>query len=111
MNHERLRCYRTLVEAAARIRALIKKWPRGYGYLANQIQRAIASAVLNLAEGSARQGSQKERYRFFEIALGSISEVCACLDLCSAYSLIPPEAEIELKTLLKDSYCGVKRLP
>ena len=52
MNHERLACYQKLIEAASQIAKIIKRWPRGYGYLADQIQRAICSAILNVAEGN-----------------------------------------------------------
>jgi len=62
-------------------------WPRGYGYLADQLRRAIASVVLNTAEGNGRI-SPAERRRFFQIARSSAAEVASCIDLMAAFSLI-----------------------
>lgn len=111
MNHEKLRCYRLLVDVATRIGSAVKRWPRGHGYLADQLQRAIASAALNLAEGNGKQGVPRERHRFFQMSLGSIAEASAALDLCAAFSLISPKEGNELKTLLKESFCRIRKLP
>lgn len=46
----------------------------------DQFARAVLSIALNLSEGNARR-SQKERLRFFEIALGSVREVQTIADL------------------------------
>ncbi len=46
----------------------------------DQLLRAALSVVLNLAEGSAKP-TAKERRRFYAIALGSLREVQAILDL------------------------------
>jgi len=74
-------------------------WPRGLGYLHDQLRRAMASVVLNLAEGNARK-SVAERRRFFEIARGSVIEVAACIDLARAFGLIPKPAAISIKSRL-----------
>jgi four helix bundle protein len=50
------------------------------GYVRDHLQRACLSVVLNLAEGSAKP-TPKERQRFYAIALGSLREVQAALDL------------------------------
>jgi hypothetical protein len=60
---------------------------------------AVASIVLNLAEGNARK-SEKERRRFFEIARGSVIEVAACIDLALAFGLTGKERGTELKLRL-----------
>ena len=65
----------------------LARWPRGYGYLADQSRRVIASVVLNLAEGNAKR-SPLDRKRFFQIASGSMAEVGACLDLMRVFHLI-----------------------
>ena len=49
-------------------------------YLQDQLLRASSSIALNLAEGSGRS-SQKDQLRFFHMALGSIRECQAALDL------------------------------
>ena len=75
------------------------KWPRGLGYLLDQQRRAMASVVLNLAEGNARRSSS-ERKRFFEIARASVAEVAACVDLMIAFGLIRKERGLSLKSQL-----------
>jgi hypothetical protein len=50
MNHEKLDCYKLLLKAAEEVARRVSKWPRGYGYLSDQLNRAMTSAVLNLAE-------------------------------------------------------------
>ena len=52
-------------------------------YLKDQLQRAAASIALNLAEGAGRFG-RKDQRRFFNIALASLRECQAVLDLHSA---------------------------
>ena len=58
----------------------------------DQFERAILSIVLNLAEGSAKQ-SNADRRRFYEIAMGSLREVQAIIDLMDIKEL-KNEAEI-----------------
>ncbi len=48
--------------------------------LSDQIRRAANSILLNLAEGSNRN-SDKDFSRYLTIALGSLEEVVACLDI------------------------------
>ena len=53
--------------------------------LRSQLLRASSSVALNLAEGSGKL-SPAERRRYFGIALGSLREVQAILDLAPAPS-------------------------
>lgn len=100
MLHEKLRCYQKAVELAEELSKEVASWPRGFGYLADQLKRAMASVVLNIAEGNARK-AHKERRRFFEIARASASEVSSCLDLSQAFGLIPAMRAIELKSQIE----------
>jgi four helix bundle protein len=52
----------------------------------DQFKRAMLSIPLNLAEGSAKD-SNADRRRFYEIALGSLREVQAIIDLMDIESL------------------------
>ncbi len=47
----------------------------------DQLDRALLSIVLNLAEGSAKP-TAKDRKKFYAIAMGSLRETQAILDLC-----------------------------
>ena len=55
------------------------------GGLRDQLDRASSSVVLNLAEGSAKH-SRKDRVRFYQIAMGSLREVEAILELTGGKS-------------------------
>ncbi len=99
MLHERLDCYRESIKLAKELGGISGGWPRGYGYLVDQLRRAMASVVLNLAEGNARMG-KGERKRFFQISRASLAEVAACIDLAAAFSLIPARAVMENKELI-----------
>ena len=61
---------------AVLVRQVVKGFPPEEYRLANQILRAADSAVLNIAEGSAKV-SYKEYRRFLEIARGSLKEAGA----------------------------------
>jgi four helix bundle protein len=50
------------------------------GYLKTQLLRASSSIALNLAEGSGKPSS-RDQLRFYFIALGSLRESQAALDL------------------------------
>src|ERR1035437_914482 len=50
------------------------------GFLKNQLLRAASSIALNLSEGTAKP-SAKERQRFYGIALASLRECQAALEL------------------------------
>ncbi|MFA5812233.1 MAG: four helix bundle protein, partial [bacterium] len=72
--------------------------------------RAMASAVLNLAEGNGKRRSTAERRRFFEISLGSIAEVAAALDLSCAFGLIRVREVDSLKSRLRLAYVKIGAL-
>lgn len=101
MLHERLRCYKMALELAKDVAGESKKWAFGYAYLNDQMKRALASVILNCAEGNARM-SQKERKRFFQIARSSLTEVSSCVDLLLAFNLIIPEMGKNWKVKLDD---------
>ena len=50
------------------------------GNLRDQMQRAMRSVVLNIAEGAGERGSTAQK-RYYSIARGSVSEVAAAIDL------------------------------
>ena len=100
MLHEKLECYRQSVRLAEDLSKEVAKWPRGYGYLADQLRRAMASIVLNIAEGNAKV-SHPERRRFFRIARASVAEVGACMDLMRAFGLLTPVEAAAFKSRLE----------
>ena len=58
--------------------------------LADQLRRAATSLHLNLAEGNRRAG--KDRGHLFRVALGSASEVQACLEAAEALGYLAANA-------------------
>lgn len=99
MLHEKLECYRRSVELAEELSKECARWPRGFGYLIDQHRRAMASVILNLAEGNARK-SATERRRFFDISRASAVEVSACVDLMHAFRLISADRKQAFKSAL-----------
>ncbi len=66
---------------------LVNGFPRTSFYLADQIKRSSLSVVLNIAEGSSKQ-SDKDFNRFIAIALGSVNETVASLEIALELDLI-----------------------
>lgn len=75
------RSYQLAVEFYREARA--QSAPR---HLRDQLMRAASSVALNLSEGSAKS-SQADRRRFYEIALGSVRECEAIVELLEPNSL------------------------
>ena len=75
------------------IKRHIEKFDRG---LAEQIQRALNSIVLNIAEGSA-DTSDVEFARFLSISLRSTYETVAGFDLATLYGYIDEDLNKEIE--------------
>ena len=60
--------------------------------LADQLQRAATSVVLNLAEGYGQSGGNKTRH--YQIALGSLCEMRAALRVASTWRYTKPSAKL-----------------
>ena len=70
-----LRCYQLAVQFYRHAQGVSLPGP-----LKNQLQRAASSIALNLSEGTGRR-TRRDRLRFFHIAMGSIRECQAIVDL------------------------------
>ena len=75
----------------------------------DQLERALSSAILNLAEGNGRTGP-KERARFFDISLASIAETSSAIDVMQAFRLIPIPDGDAVRTSLRIAYAMIMRL-
>ena len=79
-NHERLEAYRVARQFLAVAHEIAQGMPRGAAGIADQLERAASSILLNTAEGAGRRAG-KEKARFFDIARGSANECAAVLDV------------------------------
>jgi four helix bundle protein len=82
-----LRIYPVLLDLVRTLAPLVKQLERCDPDLARQCRRALASAPLNVAEGSYNRGRNwAVRYH---TALGSLREVPACLEVAAALGYLP----------------------
>ena len=84
---EKLEVYQKAVNFADLILALTEEFPRGYGFLADQLNRASLSISTNLAEGNGRF-TKADRKHFFCIARGSVQECVPLLEIARRRGLL-----------------------
>ncbi len=97
--HERLEAYVVAREFLALAHEVARKLPRGEAAIADQLERAASSVLLNTAEGAGRRAS-KEKARFFDIARGSAAECAAILDVLDVRELSAQSASATGRSLL-----------
>ncbi|MDR3623522.1 MAG: four helix bundle protein [Chlamydiales bacterium] len=69
---------------------IVEHLPRGRAYLADQLQRAGTSVLLNIAEG-AGEYSSNEKARFYRMAKRSATGCAAIFDVCIRLKLANEE--------------------
>ena len=83
--------YKESKEIVTIIMKLVQHLPAQYRFeFGNQILRSSLSIVLNIAEGSGK-GTDKDFNRFLSIALGSVNETFAAIDVFRENGLITNE--------------------
>jgi len=101
---ENLEVYQKAIDFADRITTTTEKFPRGYYFLTDQLNRAAVSISANLAEGNGRF-TRADRRNFFMIARGSLHECVPLLDLSRRRGLTSEitynQFRDELETLAK----------
>ncbi len=81
MPYERFEAWQACHILALEVYKASKTWPREEMYgLTSQVRRAATSALLNIAEGSAKRGPREFR-RYLDNSLGSLSELACSLRL------------------------------
>ena len=98
-NHKKLDVYQAALEFALLADEIGERFPLGRSYLTDQLRRAGASILLNIAEGSG-EFSDNERIRFYRIARRSATECAAILDLGDGLNLIESEQYLKGCNLL-----------
>ena len=84
---EKLEVYRKSVAFADSVVSLSHEFPRGFGFLSDQLNRAALSIATNLAEGNGRF-TKPDRRNFFTIARGSAQECVPLLEVARRRELI-----------------------
>jgi four helix bundle protein len=82
-----LRIYDVLLELLRAVRPLVAELERRDADLARQCRRALASAPLNVAEGSYSRG--RNRLARYHTAMGSLREALACFETGEALGYMP----------------------
>ncbi len=80
---------------------LIQTFPRGFYFLADQLNRAALSIAANIAEGNGRF-TVRDRKNFFGIARGSVQECVPLLELTVRRELLPTPDHQKLKEDLEE---------
>ena len=97
--HEKLEAYKVAREFLEVAHAVVRELPRGERAIADQLERAASSVVLNTAEGAGRRPGN-EKARFFDIARGSASECAAALDVLAVRGLVRKDSAEKGRRLL-----------
>ena len=98
---EKLLIYQKSVDFADQICARTEQFPRGYGFLVDQLNRASVSIAANIAEGNGRF-TKPDRKHFFGIARGSVQEFVPLLELALRRKLLEATAHEQLKSRLEE---------
>ena len=98
---EKLLVYQKAVDFADAICAKSENFARGYGFLADQINRASLSIAANIAEGNGRF-TKPDRRNFFGIARGSVQECVPLLEIALRRKLVTSADHELLKSQLEE---------
>ena len=98
---EKLIVYQKAISFADRVCAVIEKFPRGYGFLSDQLNRACVSIAANIAEGNGRF-TIPDRRNFFMIARGSVQECVALLEICFRRKLVALDFHCQFRSDLEE---------
>jgi four helix bundle protein len=98
---EKLLVYQRSVAYADSICATTASFPRGYYFLADQLNRAALSIAANLAEGNGRF-TPNDRRNFFCIARGSVQECVPLLEVALRRQVLPGDAYERLRADLEE---------
>jgi four helix bundle protein len=103
---EKLLVYQKAIDFSDAICQETERFPRGYGFLVDQLNRAALSIVANIADGNGRF-TIADRRNFFGIARGSAQECVPLLELARRRPLVSDARHGELKAQLEE----IARMP
>jgi len=97
---EKLDDYQKSVGFVDDIAALTESFPRGYGFLVDQLNRAAFSICLNLAEGNGRF-TKPDRRHFLTVAWGSAHECVPAIEVARRRGLLPDDTALAFRERLE----------
>ena len=98
---EKLIVYQKAIDFAEQICVKSESFPRGYGFLVNQLNRAALSIAANIAEGNGRF-TKADRKNFFGIARGSVQECVPLMELALRRKFLTEQEHAALKSQLEE---------
>jgi four helix bundle protein len=98
---EKLLVYQKSVDFADAVCAHTEAFPRGYGFLVDQLNRAALSIAANIAEGNGRF-TKPDRRNFFGIARGSAQECVPLLEISRRRHLLSDAHHVDLNARLEE---------
>ncbi|MFM7865392.1 MAG: four helix bundle protein [Planctomycetaceae bacterium] len=98
---EKLGVCQKSVDFADQICLRSENFARGYGFLADQLNRSALSISANIAEGNGRF-TKPDRKNFFGIARGSVQECVPLLELARRRGLLAADHHEALKSQLAE---------
>ena len=90
MYHTNSRIYQSSLSLVDDARQVMDGLPPGFGFLKDQLRRAVSGIPLTFIEGCGRR-SVRDRRRFFGMARGSAYEVYAILDVAERLRVVDPQ--------------------
>jgi four helix bundle protein len=93
---EKLLVYQKSVAFAEAVCTATGRFPRGYYFLADQLNRAGLSIAANLAEGNGRF-TAAERRNFFGIARGRVQECVPLLEIAMRRKVVAVDVHMRLR--------------
>ncbi len=103
-DHHRLHAFMVARQALVDGEAIVRRLPRGYGTLADQLRRALLSAYLQVAEAAHRTGA--DRTARFRGARGEAGEAAAALEAVALLGLAPA-AQVDPVLVLLARLCAM----
>ncbi len=96
------RVYKDAQKLFSLLLKIVEKLPKEHRYdLGSQLLRSGSSVILNIAEGSGKQ-SEKELNRFIEIALGSLYETLANIDILKSNNFMSEKEFLATQEMITD---------
>ena len=98
---EKLIVHQRSLDFTDQITCLTGQSPRGFYFMADQLNRASLSIAANLAEGNGRF-TKADRRNFFGIARGSVQECVPLLEVARRRGFIDDTRYTQLRAMLEE---------